>query len=468
MSDVLTRRPWRSLDVPDDVLSVPTMLAADELALLYFLARDYATGEGAIVDAGCFLGGSSAALLAGLRDREAPWEGPPVASYDLFQVEEYTLDEFFADDARLAVGDSFRPRYDRNVAGFDAPHIVHEGDISAHGWSGGPIEVLFLDVLKSPAINDAVLRDFFPHVVPGRTLIVHQDYEWGHVPWLHMSVELMRDSLRWIDAVPHCTHMFLVERPIPAELLEISVWHDLGADEQLHLMDRAIESNSGRARGMIELSKAVLLAHLGRLVDALQLLVSVDRRYRDTGVTDCGDKIRNGLRALELPRALNGDGSPEGNARQTVSGGAPAELAWLDPGVPKLDVEKGEAVDEVEAAAIGAVVLEYRDALAAGDARRACAVLSCGLRRHMVGAPYGAPVADDASDELLADVVGRIPAARRQAIAGLAVVGVHKQGNYAFVTCSISGGGRLVVPVRQEREEWKMAAIRGWPRGAAR
>lgn len=56
---------------------------------------------------------------------------------------DYTLDEFFADDARVAVGDSFRPLYDRNIAGFDAPHVV-----------------------------------------PGRTLIVHQDYEWGHVPWM--------------------------------------------------------------------------------------------------------------------------------------------------------------------------------------------------------------------------------------------------------------------------------------------
>ena len=33
---------------------------------------------------------------------------------------------------------------------------------------GGPIDVLFLDLLKTWEINDAVLRDFFPQVVPGQ------------------------------------------------------------------------------------------------------------------------------------------------------------------------------------------------------------------------------------------------------------------------------------------------------------
>ena len=60
----------------------------------------------AIVDAGCFLGGSTAALLAGMRDRPEPWSGPPLASYDLFRVEEYTLGKFFGDDQGLRVGDS--------------------------------------------------------------------------------------------------------------------------------------------------------------------------------------------------------------------------------------------------------------------------------------------------------------------------------------------------------------------------
>ena len=58
----LIRRPWRDLTLPSDAVGIPTMLSKDERRLLYGLAREHASGEGAIVDAGCFLGGSTAAL----------------------------------------------------------------------------------------------------------------------------------------------------------------------------------------------------------------------------------------------------------------------------------------------------------------------------------------------------------------------------------------------------------------------
>jgi len=108
--DVLAGRPWRDIAAPEEIHSVPTMLSPEEQALLYTLARDHAGGEGAIVDAGCFLGGSSVALLAGVRDRAEPWSGPPVASYDCFRVEEYTLERYFSDMPGVRVGDSFRSR----------------------------------------------------------------------------------------------------------------------------------------------------------------------------------------------------------------------------------------------------------------------------------------------------------------------------------------------------------------------
>ena len=128
----LIDRPWRDVVLPPDAVGIPTMLSKAERRLLYTLARDFATGEGAIVDAGCFLGGSSAALLAGVRDRSEPWTGPPVESYDLFRVEDFTIPKFFR-DAGVRAGDSFRPRYDAHVSRFDVPHVVHEGDITELG-----------------------------------------------------------------------------------------------------------------------------------------------------------------------------------------------------------------------------------------------------------------------------------------------------------------------------------------------
>ncbi|HWJ31694.1 MAG TPA: hypothetical protein VNR59_05070 [Gaiellaceae bacterium] len=248
----LLRRPWRDLLLPPDAVGIPTMLSRSERKLLYGLARDYARGESAIVDGGSFLGGSTAALLAGVRDRAEPWTGPPVASYDLFRVEEYTLKKFFPD---ANVGDSFRPQYDAHVARFDVPLEVHEGDITEIGWSGAPIEVLFLDVLKSPEITDAVLRDFFPSLVPGRSVIVHQDYAAHYTPWVPIFVELMRDSLTLVDWMEWGSHVFLLEREVPAGISVAS----LDLDSCFELLGQAINRADGWVRGMLELSRTALV-----------------------------------------------------------------------------------------------------------------------------------------------------------------------------------------------------------------
>jgi hypothetical protein len=287
--------PWRDAELPPDAVGIPTMLSKLERKLLYTLARDYASGDGAIVDAGCFLGGSTAALLAGVRDRAEPWTGPPVESYDLFQVEAYTVPKFFADDPRIEVGDSFRDRFDANVAKFDVPHVVHEGDIVEIGWSGGPIDVLFLDVLKTWEVNDAVLRDFFPFLRPGRSVIVHQDYGSGWLPWIPISVELMGDSLRLIDGMEWGSHVFYVAEEIPPRMLETGVAR-LDLDEKFTLVERAVERSDGWVRGMMEIARTELVYERHGADAALQDLDRIASVYRDHDfVLSFVDHIRTGL-----------------------------------------------------------------------------------------------------------------------------------------------------------------------------
>jgi hypothetical protein len=287
----LFRRPWRDVTLPPDAVGIPTMLSKAERRLLYELARDFATDEGAIVDAGCFLGGSTAALLAGVRDRPAAWTGPAVESYDLFRVEAFTVPKFFA-NADVRVGDSFRPLYEEHVSRFDVPHVVHEGDITEIGWSGGPIDVLFLDLLKSWEINDAVLRDFFPSLVPGRSVIVHQDYGWGDVPWIPISVELMRDSLVLVDWMEWGSHVFFVERELPRDLLDDGVG-GLDITTKIELIDRAVAGAEGWVQGMVEITRTFLIAERDGRDAALAELRWIAERHPGHGfVLACIDEMR--------------------------------------------------------------------------------------------------------------------------------------------------------------------------------
>jgi hypothetical protein len=297
----LIGRPWRDIPLSPDAKGIPTMLSKAERRLLYSLARDYATGDAAIVDAGCFLGGSTAALLAGLRDRERGWTGPALTSYDLFRVEAFTIPKFF--DRSVRVGDSFRPRFDAHLAKFDVPHVVHEGDITSIGWDGGPIDVLFLDLLKSWEINDAVLRDFFPSLVPGRSVIVHQDYGWGDTPWIPITVELMRDSLVLLDWMEWGSHVYFVERELPIDVLENGVG-GLDLDTKLELSERAVARAEGWVQGMLEISRAFLVAERDGPDAALAELASIRERHPGHGfVLACIDDVRPAVQRV-VPAAV--------------------------------------------------------------------------------------------------------------------------------------------------------------------
>jgi hypothetical protein len=298
----LIRRPWRDVRLAPDATGIPTMLSKMERRLLYSLARDHASSDAAIVDAGSFLGGSTAALLAGVRDQPEPWTGPPIESYDLFQVDEYMVQKFFADDPSVRLGDSFRSRFDAHLARFDAPHVVHEGDITKAGWSGGPIEVLFLDVLKSWEINDAVLRDFFPSLVPGRSVIVHQDYGWGDTPWIPITIELMRESLVLIDWMEWGTHVFFVESELPAELLAGGVG-GLDLDTKIELLVQAALHAEGWVLGMLEISRATLVAQRDGPDAALAELASIRERHPQRGfVLACADDVGRAIADLAPAR----------------------------------------------------------------------------------------------------------------------------------------------------------------------
>ena len=289
-TDQLLERPWRNVEPPDDVFLTPTMLARDELVLLYTLARDHCTGAGRIVDAGCFLGGSTRALAAGLRD-SATASAAPIITYDLFQVEQYYYDSFPDEFTGIQVGDSTRHRFDRYLTGLTDWVEVMEGDVMTLGWRGEPIELLFLDILKTWDINDLFMREFFPRLIPGRSIVVQQDYLYGYCPWIHISMELLADHLRWIDDVP-CSRVYLLETAPPDELLRTNVQHDLDREQQLLLMDRAVARTTGESRGMLDLARAAVLHEHGRTPEAAAEVRRVREQYAASpAVRTCADVV---------------------------------------------------------------------------------------------------------------------------------------------------------------------------------
>jgi SAM-dependent methyltransferase len=261
--DAVIGGAWRHEPVPAACASVPTMLVADELRLLTFLAKDYYSGQGVVVDGGAFLGGSTVALADGLRRnrRRRQTAAKPIHSFDRFEVEDWTRGTFFPEST--PAGASFRHRFEDNIAPYADLVEVHAGDVRAHRWNGEPIEILFIDMAKHWTVCDWLTWQFFPHLIPGRSLVVQQDYLYHHwVGWLHVTMEFYADYFEYVCDTEVNSVVFLNTRKIPDTVLRPDTVGGLTVGEKTRLMDRAADRFAGPKRAMLVSAKAHFLEML--------------------------------------------------------------------------------------------------------------------------------------------------------------------------------------------------------------
>jgi hypothetical protein len=261
----LKRGVWRERPVPAACAGVPTMLMDDELRLLAFLAGDYWRGKGIIVDAGCFLGGSTVALAAGLRRnlaRRRLAETPLVHSYDLFRIEDWTRGLYFPESARA--GDSTREIFDRNVAAHAPLLRVVEGDITDSRPPEAPIEILFIDIAKHWTVCDWITENLFPRLIPGRSIVVQQDYLWGEsTGWLQVTMEYYADEFeRVCDTGLNSVAFRLRKRFAPGRLRPRLV-EDLPTAEKAALMESAAARFPPEQAAVLRSAAGHFLAMLG-------------------------------------------------------------------------------------------------------------------------------------------------------------------------------------------------------------
>lgn len=257
---------WRDRPLPAACAGVPTMLVPDELRLLNYLADNVYTGAGAIIDAGAFLGGSTVALADGLRCNLRRLGRPAekiIHSYDKFEVEESTRGKYFPESTEA--GTSFRHLFERNIAPFADLVEVHAGDVRSLEWNGGPIEILFIDVAKHWETCDRVTWQFFSHLIPGRSVVVQQDYLYHHwVAWLHVTMEYYSEYFDYVCDTGVNSVVFRHTRRIPDGVLRERTVESLTTAEKTDLMDRAAGRFDGKQRELLRSAKEHFLEMLRR------------------------------------------------------------------------------------------------------------------------------------------------------------------------------------------------------------
>ncbi len=218
--EIFASEPWRDMDETalGPARYVPTMLSPMERLLYVWTTETWAKGHGAIVDLGSFVGGSTALLAEGQR---RAGRTAPVHAFDRFGASP-SVKELILYPAGIQPFDEtdILPLSKRLLAPW-APHVTfHKGQIEDHIWLDGLIEVLAIDAGKTAKGLDRMAEIFFPALIPGRSVVLQQDFLHWKVPWIPVQMERMANWFRPVAVCPKDTVVYLCTKEVDEAALE--------------------------------------------------------------------------------------------------------------------------------------------------------------------------------------------------------------------------------------------------------
>jgi len=252
-------KPWNDTDAPQEIFDAFGMIGPEERRCFYWLARNCLSGEGAIVDAGAFVGASTLCFAAGAAAAgHTRLNGRPILhAYDYFAaLDAYVADAISKQFRPIKQGEAYLDIFEAQTSAYAGMIEAHSGDFLRHRWNGDAIDILFIDVAKRAKLNSHAIGEFFPHLVPGRSIVVHQDYYHCWHPYIHISMEYFGDAFELVDEhVEHQSRVWRLVKPLPEDKIAHMRNYDLEKGERIALLDRLIARSSDDARPMLEVTR---------------------------------------------------------------------------------------------------------------------------------------------------------------------------------------------------------------------
>ncbi len=214
-------------DRPPEETGPAAMTTVYELAMLKSYAKEVYSGQGKIVDLGIWMGATTQAICEGLRERGfQPGATKPVIGIDQFLWEAWMspIAHQVGVTRTFEVGEHFFPLVAERLKGYqDLADVVSQDLTRPVSDETEPVELLFVDAMKSWELADRIVGRFFGRLMEGRSVLVQQDFGW-HEAIIATNVLVMwryRDCFELLEQVPYscsvifaCTKTPEVNRPI--------------------------------------------------------------------------------------------------------------------------------------------------------------------------------------------------------------------------------------------------------------
>lgn len=246
---------WRQSCKPlSEINPIGSMIAEDESRYLYWLTKEYFSNSGAVIDLGPLAGGSTHALALGLSENRQPPAGKPVHSYDLWQFWE-GWDGFFPGKQFTHLQDIQSDFLD-NLGPLNRFVVPHKGNICDATWGSTNVEILFIDAAKTPETMEHIVNVFYPALIPGKSIVIHQDFISAECPWIHATQEYLRNYFELVDSPDASSICFRPIRKIPPNILPKNFFQNMSDSDG----DELIRSAATPIKGWYKLCVIAALA----------------------------------------------------------------------------------------------------------------------------------------------------------------------------------------------------------------
>jgi hypothetical protein len=232
------------------------------------------TGAGEIVDLGCWLGSTTIPLARGLvKNHQSKSKIGRIHAFDQFEWESWMEECVHGTkmEGRFVSGQSFLEEFRNRTKPWASFIHVHQEDLRSAIWKEGPIELLLVDSMKALDISKAILKGFFPHLIAGKSFLIHQDFAHYYTSWIHLIQYRLRDYFQFDYAVQNsCTVVFKCMQKLPDSVLDFpEELKDFSKQE----IDQAFEYSlslvsTKRTQANIAAAKVMLFLHLQDLKQA--------------------------------------------------------------------------------------------------------------------------------------------------------------------------------------------------------
>lgn len=264
---------------PKYLWSAKGQLTQHDRLLYYYLGKTY-RGIGTIIDAGALVGGTANLMASGIRSsgRVTNTQGC-IYAYDLFEdsaqghVASIIRSWFGESTDQSAERYNWLSIFKQETSEYADMIRIFPGDILEATYADDrKIEILSIDVGKTPELMLGVAKIFFPQLITGESLVVHQDYIYTLQPWLIIFMELMGDAFEKVYENQQCSVVFKPTREITVN--EIIDRCGVSAADYYHLgnvkcLYQAIDHCDSRiAKIMVSSALAFFLSEMGELETA--------------------------------------------------------------------------------------------------------------------------------------------------------------------------------------------------------